>query len=86
MIQFAEFNLLERRPSHGPVIKNSQMVNHGLAAKFATDLLLLRSLGRLLSHRIHFLIVGRYQSLKPYVFLMKMCFFATLLKLLVHAY
>ena len=27
------------------------MVNHGLAAKLATDLLLLRSLGRLFSYR-----------------------------------
>ena len=44
MIQFAAFNLLEWRPSHGPIFKNSYMVNHGLSAKLATDLLLSRSL------------------------------------------
>ena len=43
IIQFAEFNLLEWRPSHGPVLKIAKC----LGANLATDLLLLRPLGRL---------------------------------------
>ena len=43
------------------LLKNSYMVNHGLAAKLIeTDLLLLRSLGRLFSYKnTHFFIVRK---------------------------
>ena len=57
MIQFAEFNLLEHEDpcmDQLPKIANLATVssrNHGLAAKLATDLLLLRSLGRLFPYR-----------------------------------
>ena len=51
--------------------------NHGLAAKLATDLLLLRSLGRLFSYR-NFNVIVSQESL-ALCFLMIICCFATLL-------
>ena len=57
MIQFAEFNLLEHEdPRMDQLLKVANLTtvssrNHSLAAKHATDLLLLRSLGRLFPHR-----------------------------------
>ena len=57
------------------------MVNHGLAAKLATDLLLLRSLGRLFPYRkFTSFFFSRYKSLKPYVFLMKNLLFGNLIE------
>ena len=56
MIQFAEFNLLEYEDPRMDRLKIANLAtvssrNHGLAAKLATDLLLLRSLGRLFPYR-----------------------------------
>ena len=57
MIQFAEFNLLEHEdPRMDQLLKIANLAtvssqNHGLAAKLATDLLLLRFLGRLFLYR-----------------------------------
>ena len=59
--------------------------NHGLAAKLATDLLLLRSLGRLFPYRKFTSSLSAGIRALSLVFLMKICCFATLLKLfLVH--
>ena len=58
------------------------MVNHGLAAKLVTDLLLLKSYGRLSSYRkFTSLLSAGIRALKRMFFLMKICCFATLLKL-----
>ena len=67
MIQFAEFNLLEYEDPRMDRLKIANLAtvssrNHGLAAKLATDLLLLRSLGRLFPYSRH------DKSLKPCVF------------------
>ena len=43
-------------------------MNHGLAAKLATDLLLLRSLGRLFLYRKFTSSLSAGKSLKPYFF------------------
>ena len=60
--------------------------NHGLAAKLATDLLLLRSLGRLFPYRkFTSSLSAGIGTLSLTFFLMKICCFATLLKrFLVH--
>ena len=50
------------------------MVNHGLAAKLATDLKVASV------QRIHFFIVSRYESLKPYVFFNENVLFCNLIE------
>ena len=58
------------------------MVNHGLAAKLATDLLLLRSLGGLFPYRkFTSSLSAGIRALSLMFFLKKICCFATLLKL-----
>ena len=57
MIQFAEFKLEHEDPRMDQLLKIANLAtvlssrNNGLAAKLATDLLLLRSLGRLFPYR-----------------------------------
>ena len=61
-------------------------MNHGLAAKFASDLLPLRSLVRLFSYRkFTSSLSAGIRALSPMSFLKKICCFATSLKFfLVH--
>ena len=58
------------------------MVNHGLVAKLATDLLLLRSLGRLFSYRKFTSSLSAAIRALSLMFFNEICRFATLLKLL----
>ena len=51
MIQFAELICLNEDPRMDQFLKIAIMVDHGLGAKLATDLLLLISLVRLIWHR-----------------------------------